>query len=127
MQNSSKHFNHKTDPMMACPCCEKGTLAVSTLMLLETVRDHFGKPVVITSGARCRKHQMEINPEAENSRHIAEKANGWTADGVDFKVIGIKPSVVRTFLGKLPYSNLLGIGKYTTWTHADTRGRKARW
>jgi uncharacterized protein YcbK (DUF882 family) len=126
MQNKSKHFSHKTDPMMACPCCGKGTLSVATLMILEDVRVHFGAPVTITSGARCVKYQMELNPEAPNSKHIISKLDEEST-AVDFVVRGIKTSVVRTFLNGRPYTGLIGMGKYNTFVHVDTRGVKARW
>lgn len=126
-QNKSKHFNHKSDPMMACPCCEKGTLSVSILMVVEDVRQHFGKPVVITSGSRCRKHQMDINPDAPRSRHIVDKENNWESDAVDFRVIGVHERKVVAYLKKRPYAHLMGIGVYKGRTHADARGSAARW
>ena len=49
------------------------------------------------------------------------------AEAVDFVVRGVKTSAVRTYLNKQPYANLLGIGKYDTFVHVDTRGVKARW
>lgn len=126
MQNSSKHFNHKSDPMMACPCCGKGTIAVGTLMLLEDVRVHFNVPVTITAGARCLKYQMGLNPSAPKSKHIITKLDEESA-AVDFVVQGVKTSKVRTFLNSRPYAGLIGMGKYDTFVHADTRGVKARW
>lgn len=126
MQNSSKHFNHKTDTMMACPCCGKGTLSVATLMVLEDVREHFKVPVIVTSGARCKAYQQKLNPLAPNSKHVIDKISE-EAEAVDFVVRGIKTSVVRTYLNKRPYASLLGIGKYDTFIHVDTRGVKARW
>lgn len=126
MQNSSKHFNHKTDPMMACPCCGKGTLSVATLMMIEDVRVKFDVPVTITSGARCVAYQKGLNPDAPNSKHIVTELDP-EAKGVDFVVRGIKTSVVRTFLRTRPYADLIGIGTYETFVHADTRGVKARW
>lgn len=126
MQNKSKHFNHTTDRMMACPCCGVGTLSVSALMILETVRVHFDAPVTINAGARCKPYQMLLNPTAPDSRHIITVLDP-TSDGADFTVKGVKPSVVRTFLKTLPYADLMGIGAYSWGTHADARGVKARW
>jgi uncharacterized protein YcbK (DUF882 family) len=126
MQNKSKHFSHQVDHMMACPCCGKGTLSVATLMLLEDVRVHFGVPVTITSGARCVKYQKGLNPSAPNSKHIITKLDE-ESQAVDFVVQGVKTSTVRTFLSKQSYAGLIGVGKYNTFVHADTRGVKARW
>jgi uncharacterized protein YcbK (DUF882 family) len=126
MQNKSKHFSHRVDHMMACPCCGKGTLSVATLMVLEDVRVHFGAPVTITSGARCVKYQTGLNPSAPNSKHIITKLNE-ESQAVDFVVKGVKTSTVRTFLNKQPYASLIGMGKYNTFVHVDTRGVKARW
>jgi len=96
-------------------------------MFLEAAREHFGVPIVVTSGARCRKHQMEVNPDAPSSRHIVDKDNDWTSDAVDFKVLGVNESKVRAYINRLPYRNLLGVGKYVGRTHVDTRGVRARW
>lgn len=126
MQNKSKHFNHKTDTMMACPCCGKGTLSVATLMVLEDVRAYFKAPIHVTAGARCQKYQMGLNPSVPNSKHIITKLDE-EAKAVDFVVQGVKTSKVRTFLNSRPYANLLGIGKYDSFVHVDTRGTRARW
>ena len=99
---------------------------MATLMVLEDVRAHFNVPVIVTSGARCKAYQQKLNPLAPHSKHVMEKIIG-EAEAVDFVVRGVKTSVVRTYLNKRPYASLLGIGKYDTFVHADTRGVKARW
>ncbi len=48
--------------------------------LAEQVRGHFGKPVVVSSGLRCKRHNAACGGVA-NSRHLTGRA-------VDFRVAG---------------------------------------
>lgn len=91
-----------------------------TLEVLEDVRAHFGKPVVITSGCRCAKYNERVGG-APNSKHVEGRA-------ADFRVHGIKAEDVYAYLDEqYPYS--LGLGLYPTWVHVDTRttDKGVRW
>ena len=133
----TQHFNRLSDRMMVCPCCGKGELSVATLIVLEVVRVHFGVPVTITSACRCPEYNaLERISGGYKSRHLTAHPDTsgntlvWTdreTDAVDITVQGIEPQVVYHFLYTLPYANLLGLGKYNTFTHVDTRGFAARW
>lgn len=108
-----------------CPCCGQGGASIPLLMLLETIRAEFKAPVRITSGARCVLHNKAVGG-AKNSEHITTEAEPLV-DAADIQVKGVSPTKVITFLKTLPYQNLLGIGKYKSWVHVDTRGYAARW
>lgn len=125
--NRSTHFKIETDQMMECPCCGLGTPSISILMLLEAVRVHFGKPVILTSGPRCKKHNSSKGVGgAEHSRHIVTKANP-ESDAVDFIVKGVSGATVRKYIRTLPYSHLISLGAYGNRTHADCRGEDRKW
>ena len=105
----------------ACNCeCGFDDIAMDTVRICQNLRDHFGKPVTITSGNRCPEYNAAVNG-AENSTHIA----GMAADVV---VRDVHAHDVYEYLDN--YSLQLGVwglGKYETFTHLDTRGKRARW
>jgi len=112
-----KHFSRKE---FACECgCGFDTVDYELMIVLEDVREHFKKPVTISSGCRCKKHNQKVNGSL-NSLHIIGRA-------ADIQIAGVKPSTVHTYLtSKYPFK--YGIGSYPTFTHIDTRDEKAaRW
>ncbi|WP_294962075.1 D-Ala-D-Ala carboxypeptidase family metallohydrolase [Sulfurimonas sp.] len=103
----------------ACKCgCGFDVVDIDVHDALEHVRFTFEKPVIITSGCRCAKHNKSIGG-AESSQHILGKA-------VDFRVKDVHESVVASFL-ESEYPNKFGIGRYKGRTHLDVRDGKARW
>ena len=85
---------------------------------LEAVRTHFNAPTVIRSGYRCPTHNANVGG-ARNSRHVI-------GDAADIAVSGVQAHKVHAFLKRL-IGNTGGLGRYTTFTHIDTRTTKARW
>ena len=85
---------------------------------LETIRDHFGVPVTVSSGIRCKTHNTNVGG-ASQSQHMKGTA-------ADIKVKGISPSEVVKYAESL-MPNTGGIGTYNTFTHIDVRSTKARW
>lgn len=43
-----------------CRCCRRVQLATRLVLLLEDLRTHWGRPVVITSGYRCEEHNKIV-------------------------------------------------------------------
>ncbi len=125
-QRYTRNFNVVTDPKLLCTCCGKGQVSIATFILLEVVREHFGAPVTLLSGARCTEYNLS---EAVGSTNGSEHRiiAGQDVDAVDITVKGVSPAAVYTFLKSLPYANLLGLGKYKGFTHMDPRGYGARW
>ena len=102
-----------------CKCgCGLSAVGVSLLMVLDDVREHFGKPVLVVSGCRCKKHNAAVGG-AKASKHMLGIA-------ADIKVRGVEPIEVWGYLTE-KYPNKFGIGLYKTWVHIDTRSSKARW
>ncbi len=66
----SFHFSLKE---FECPCCKRVKLDERLLMKLEALRILYGKPLVITSGYRCEKHNREVGG-SERSLHLEGKA-----------------------------------------------------
>lgn len=86
--------------------------------VLQKIRDHFGKPVTITSAYRTVARNNAIKG-AKFSQHLYGNA-------ADIKVHGTTPKTVSEYAEKL-MPNKGGIGTYSTFTHIDVRGIKSRW
>lgn len=121
---STLNFNPVIDRKLRCSCCGEGQISIAAFIILETVRMHFDAPVTITSGPRCRAYNKKVGGADKSEHRIID---GEDTDAVDFVVKGHTPQEVYMYLKGLPYANLLGIGKYKTFTHVDTRGYAARW
>lgn len=85
--------------------------------VLQKIRNHFGKPVTITSAYRTPNHNKNIGGTTY-SQHLYGKA-------ADIKVQGIAPSEVAKYAETLLDDG--GIGIYNTFTHIDVRSTKSRW
>lgn len=113
----SKHF---TRSEFECRCgCGFATVDVMLIGLLESVREHFGRPVRINSGCRCPEYNDMINGTAR-SKH----KEGMAADIV---VDDIKPKDVQKFVLDLVGDEWAGVGCYQDFTHIDSRMTPARW
>jgi hypothetical protein len=60
------------------------------IRIADEVREHFGKPITVSSGVRCEKHNANVGG-VENSRHKKGKA-------MDFCVSGIPASIVLPYV-----------------------------
>jgi len=112
----SPHFRRAE---FACNCgCGFDTVDTDTLAILEAVRTHFGKPVVVNSGCRCPDYNRRVGG-APNSQHTLGRA-------ADIRVQGVEPDAVYDWLAaNFPTASL---GRYSTFTHVDTRTHgPARW
>jgi uncharacterized protein YcbK (DUF882 family) len=108
----SKHFNREE---FACKCgCGLDTVDVDLLKVLEIVREHFGKPVIINSACRCADHNKSIGG-ASKSYHVKCQA-------ADIVVKDVPSSQVQEFLQEW----IGGLGCYSTFTHIDV-GPERRW
>ena len=85
--------------------------------VLQKIRNHFGKPVTITSAYRTPKHNKTVGGTTY-SQHLYGRA-------ADIKVQGIAPSEVVKYAETLLDEG--GIGIYNTFTHIDVRSTKSRW
>jgi len=102
---------------LACKCgCGFDTADYGLVCALNAIREHFGQPVIITSGCRCSAWN-KAQGGAAGSQYLRGRA-------ADIVVKGVHPADVAAFANTL---NLGGIGVYPDFTHIDTRGGKVRW
>lgn len=109
--------------------CKDGTdpLFVDSelVQVLQAIRDHFGAPVVITSGYRTASHNARVGG-SKSSQHLLGRA-------ADIQVQDTDPLAVAAYAESL-MPGWGGVGRYPVkagrakgWVHVDTRPNKSRW
>lgn len=102
--------------------CKDGSDAVLVaprlVMVLQSIRSHFGVPVVIRSAYRTPQYNKQANG-AEHSQHCYGTA-------ADIVVKGQTPEAVAAYARQL-MPDWGGVGIYDTFTHIDVREAKADW
>ena len=109
--------------------CKDGTDTVmvdeALTVVLQCIREHFGKPVTITSGYRTAAHNAAVGG-AKSSQHLLGRA-------ADIRVQGVSVEDVAAYAESL-MPDWGGVGRYPAkagraagWVHVDTRADKARW
>ena len=86
---------------------------------LQPIRDLIKKPMIITSGYRCKEVNKLIGG-AENSQHLKGQA-------VDFKIQGMKPAEIVSIINEsgIEYDQL--INEYDSWVHVSySKGKNRR-
>lgn len=99
---------------------DKILIAGELVTALQKIREHFNKPIIITSAYRTEGHNKKVGG-ARQSRHL----NGTAAD---IKVSGADPLTVALYAQSL---NIGGIGLYSYqsggFVHIDVRKGQSRW
>ena len=95
------------------------------VLLLQCIREHFGRPVAITSGYRTASHNTQVGG-SRSSQHLLGRA-------ADIQVLDTDPLAVAAYAESL-MPGWGGVGRYPVkagrakgWVHVDTRPNKSRW
>ena len=95
------------------------------VVLLQAIREHFGKAVTITSGYRTAAHNKSVGG-AKSSQHLLGRA-------ADIQVADTTVEAVASYAEAL-MPDWGGVGRYPVksgrakgWVHVDTRPNKSRW
>ncbi|MFR4263551.1 MAG: YcbK family protein [Faecalibacterium prausnitzii] len=112
----------------ACKGSDVVLLDDELVVLLQCIREHFGKPVHITSGYRTAAHNAAVGG-SKSSQHLLGRAADFHVEGVDVATVAAYAETLLPSRG--------GIGRYpkdaahpkrrTGWVHIDTRAGKSRW
>lgn len=97
----------------------------SLVVLLQCIREHFGKAVVITSGYRTAEHNAAVGG-AKSSQHLLGRAADIQVSGTSVEDVAAYAESLMPAWG--------GVGRYPVkaghaigWVHVDTRANKSRW
>jgi hypothetical protein len=116
-QQLTEHFNISEFHCKGAKCGCTETLHDPALSAyLQQIREHFDKPLYITSGFRCEKHNQAVGGVV-GSLH----AKGMAADIV---IQGVKPLEIAQYAEQI---GVKGIGLYDQFVHIDTRENKSFW
>lgn len=112
----------------ACKGSDVVLLDDELVVLLQCIREHFGKPVYITSGYRTAAHNAAVGG-SKSSQHLLGRAADFYVEGMDVATVAAYAETLLPARG--------GIGRYpkdaahpkrrTGWVHIDTRADKSRW
>ena len=117
----SKNFKVTELLCKGAGCCSQGQIDDKLVEILQNIRDHFQKPVHISSAYRCAPWNKAVGGES-NSYHRYGRA-------ADIKVEDIAPAEVAKYAESV---GVKGIGLYETdadgyFVHVDTRTEKSFW
>ena len=95
------------------------------VVLLQCIREHFGKAVTITSGYRTAAHNAKVGG-AKSSQHLLGRAADIQLEGTSVEAVAAYAESLMPAWG--------GVGRYpvkagraTGWVHVDTRANESRW
>lgn len=102
-------------------CCSSTLIDEKLVEYLQQIRNHFGKPVNVSSAYRCATHNKSVGG-ATASRHMKGQA-------ADIYISGVTPAEIAKYAESI---GILGIGLYETdkdghFIHVDTRTSKSFW
>lgn len=109
--------------------CRDGSDAImidqTLVVLLQAIREHFNRPITITSGYRTAAHNAAVGG-AKSSQHLLGRA-------ADIQVADTTVEAVAAYAESL-MPDWGGVGRYPVkagrtkgWVHVDTRPNKSRW
>ena len=112
----SQHFNVREF------ACHDGTdtifLSPALVTVLEKIRAHFGRPVVINSGYRTETWNKKQGGAAYSQHKYGTAA--------DIHIAGVTPKQIAAYAETL-LPGRGGIGIYGSFCHVDVRAVKSRW
>ena len=110
-----KDIRYFTRAEFRCPCGRCGGFPVepdeTMVRLADQVREHFGAPVIVSSGVRCQAHNDELPGSVKNSYHLRGKA-------MDFCVRGVPGATLLAYVKTLPVHYAYQIGN-SDFVHMD--------
>lgn len=86
--------------------------------VLQKIRDHFKKPIKITSAYRNASYNRKVGG-VSNSQHVKGTAT-------DIQVVDYSPKIVAEYTESIMPDNG-GIGLYSSFVHVDVRVKRSRW
>ena len=102
--------------------CKDGSdtifISPGLVTVLQKIRDHFRKPVIINSAYRNDAYNKKVGG-ADYSQHKYGTA-------ADIHINGVSPAAIALYAETI-MPNMGGIGIYSSFVHVDVRKDRARW
>jgi uncharacterized protein YcbK (DUF882 family) len=114
LQLTKNFWLHEFECKCKDPNCKVTIIDMDHVNKLQSKRDELQQPMTITCGYRCKKHNEEVGG--------ATKSLHRTGQATDIAVLNKSPDEVA-----VQCEDFDGLGRYDTFTHIDSRGKKARW
>jgi uncharacterized protein YcbK (DUF882 family) len=114
-----------SDAELKCKCGCGLMPSAGSVERLYALRILYGKPMTVTSAARCKAHNAKVKG-ASGSTHVPAKdragvSSGWGGQGFDIRVSGVRELVE---IARLALScGFRGIGIAETFIHIDDAAR----
>ena len=109
--------------------CRDGSDAImidqTLVVLLQAIREHFNKPITITSGYRTAAHNTAVGGSRSSQHLLGKAADIQVADTTVEAVAAYAESLMPDWggVGRYPVK----AGRTKGWVHVDTRPNKSRW
>lgn len=110
--------NFKVDEFACKDGSDTVFISQGLVTVLQKIREHFGKPVIITSAYRNDAYNKKVGG-ADYSQHKYGTA-------ADIYISGVSPAMIADFVETI-MPNTGGIGIYSSFVHVDVRTTCARW
>lgn len=81
--NEFRNIKHFKRSEFTCKCgCGFNHIDVRLVKILDMIREHFGKPIIITSGVRCVNYNRKVGGVSQ-SYHVKNKASDFYVQGIN--------------------------------------------
>lgn len=97
---------------------DKVLIDTELVEVLQKIRDHFDKPIIITSAYRNAAYNRKIGG-VSNSQHVKGTA-------ADICISTVEPAEIAKYAEYI-MPNKGGIGLYSNFVHIDVRANRSRW
>lgn len=106
---------HFSEDEMKCPCCGVCNMNMKFMNELEDFRQMVDKPIRITSGYRCPRHNATISGASPTSEHLKGNAADmlWETD--------------KFMMLKMAMALFQGIGIGKNYLHVDLGYKRRMW
>lgn len=121
MSKEEKKSNYFSESELACKCgrkeCDAAPFSSKLLGIMNSIREEYGKPIIVTSARRCAEHNEKVMGKP-NSKHLLGEA-------IDIKMT---MEDLVPFLALVSDKGIRGVGIANGWLHLDIRkGRYRSW
>jgi len=95
------HSEHFSEQEVMCQCgCGRADMDPGFMDRLEELREHFGKPLTLTSAFRCPAHNSEVSTTGADGPHTTGRAVDILIQGLDaFRLVKVALALGFTGLG----------------------------